>query len=306
LTIEMQCYSDAKKSVPGFRNNVPADKPPRDKQTSPTPASWVVMLFPYMEQKEKYLWWSQHIYDPDPYAPPTETSPGGVFERYSNQTTGLVPCLLCPSVAGEKYNLSYGVNTGQNARAANLSNPPIQFASNRPAEGVCLDQYFNPLAPSQIKGAPAKVSIDYIQIHDGTSNTLLIAENNKNPYRLKRNIEIYWNRVETDAPWNDIPTDVSLTAENLGVNWFGIKIVGAAGWLGAIDKISSCHPGIVVVSFCDGSQSSLNTSIDSVVYARLLMPFDRGGYAIMMHFLPLPPTIQQTETLEPLDESSFR
>ncbi len=41
------------------------------------------------------------------------------------------------------------------------------------------------------------------------------------------------------------------------------------------DKISSNHPGVVVVSYCDGRSATLNTNIEQVLYMQLMAPCDR-------------------------------
>jgi prepilin-type N-terminal cleavage/methylation domain-containing protein len=308
ISIAMQSYVDAQKYFPGFRNNVtPAHL---DRALVPTPASWAVVIMPYMEAKDKYDYWAQNIYNPAQFDP-----------KYSNQTLGMVTGFLCPSGRSNVDNLSYGVNTGQNSvamsggvdKGSGTSLRP--FISNRPEEGVCLDQYVNPLANPPVKGVPARVSIDYISTHDGTTCTLLLAENNNNAYRKANNIQIFWNRIEGSSPWA-VPADIAQTAENLGVNWKGLTPIPAdmtplptgyvANVFATTDKISSFHSGgIAVVSFCDGSQTNLRTEIDATVFARLLIPYDRGKYASDMAS-PTPTLVDPTDKLEPLPESAFR
>jgi hypothetical protein len=227
---------------------------------------------------------------------------------------------LCPSARGNIDNLSYGVNTGQNSvakgNAADQGTGPVSlppFISNRAEEGVCLDQYVNPLVPA-VKGVPSRVSIDYVSTHDGTSCTILLAENNNNAYRNANNVHIFWNRIEGASPWSDVAS-VAQTAENLGVNWKGLTPIPSdmsplpAGYVAnkfsTTDKLSSCHSGgIVEMCFCDANVTSMRTDIDATVFARLLIPFDRGKYAADMNSPT--PTLVDTDRLEPLPESAFR
>jgi prepilin-type N-terminal cleavage/methylation domain-containing protein len=306
-------FAEVERSFPGFRNNVPPAA--FDKTKVPTPASWAVVIFPFMEMKEKHEFWSKNIYATNPYAP------GGAFDQYSNQMMGSVPMFMCPSARRTPDNLTYGVNTGQNCQV-----PPDRmqqstgilpsFISNRVEEGVCLDRYVNPLANPPVKGVPANISVDYVSSHDGTTNTLLLAENNNSTYRNDNNIHIFWNRIEGVSPWND-PLAIAQTAENLGINWYGMTPIPATltplpqGYVPSAfktnDKISSSHSGgIVVATFCDGSGMYLRTEIDETVYARLLMPYDRGSYATDMPQPPTKPTLVDTKALQPLDESAFR
>ncbi len=305
-------YAEVQKSFPGFRSNVPPAASDRTKIPAPVP--WAVAISPYMEQKEKFDFWAQNIYATNPY------SATGVFNQYSNQNMGSVPIFLCPSARNKPDNLSYGVNTGQNSRVVMEKGLQPGFISNRAEEGVCLDQYVNPLASPPVKGVPARVNIDYVSTHDGTSCTLLLAENNNNTFRKANNVHIFWNMI-----WGSTPTtpgtspysdadSIGQTAENLGINWKGLtpipetltpKPTGyVANQFPTTDKLSSSHSGgIVMALFCDGSSNSLRTDIDPTVYARIMIPFDRGGYAIDMNTTP---TLVDTKALPTLDESTFR
>jgi hypothetical protein len=276
-----------------------------------------VMIFPFMEVKEKNDFWARNVYTTTPYGPT------GVFEQYSNQAMGSVPMFICPTARRTPGNLCYGVNTGQNSHAAGpdrssqgsagvVQLPP--FISNRAAEGVCLDRYVNPLASPPVQGVPANVSVDYVSANDGTTSTLMLAENNNNAVREAASLNIFWNRIEGDSPWNDV-TGIAQTAENLGINWYGLTPIPAdltpqpTGYVPnkfiTTDKVSSSHSGgIVVATFCDGSGTYLRTEIDPTVFARLLMPYDRGGYAKDMN--QPTPTIVDTKPLSPLDESTYR
>jgi prepilin-type N-terminal cleavage/methylation domain-containing protein len=311
LAIAMHNYMDVQKSFPGFRNNVPPAVP--DKTKVPTPASWVVVLLPFMDGKDKYDYWSQNIYG----------DPTLVFDaKYSNQNAGLISTLVCPSTRGSQDNLSYGVNTGQNSHASGASADPQQgtssivtlppFISNRQEEGLCLDQYVNPLV-APVRGVPAKVSIDYVDTKDGTSCTILLGENNNNAFRIANNVHVFWNHIEgANATDYADAGKIADTAEKLGINWKGLTPLpasaGVSNAFAASAKISSFHTGsIVMVAFCDANVNSLRTDIDPDVFARLMMPYDRGGYALDMNS---PPTLKKTGppdfNLEPLDESRFR
>lgn len=301
ISVALQGYADVQKCFPGFRNSVPPAVPDTSRTKVPTPVSWAVAIFPFMENKEKYDYWAQNIYDPTQ------------FDKYSNQTTGLVPTFLCPSGRNNQDNLSYGLNTGQNSNAGSVTVTPQPFLSNRQEEGVSLDQYVNPLVPA-VKGVPAKVSIDYVSTRDGTSCTLMLAENNNSAFRTARSIHILWNHIEGASPYSDTAS-ISQNAENFGINWKGLSPIPVTATpkpakyvdpvFSTTDKLSSCHSGgIVQVSFCDSSGTSMRTDIDPTVLARLMMPYDRGGYAVDMN-TPAP-TLVDTKALDPLDESTFR
>lgn len=311
LGVAILGYAEVQKSFPGFRGNVPPAK--FDKTKIPAPASWAVLVAPYMEAKEKFDFWAKNVYVTPPYGA------GGIFEQFSNRMAGSVPIFLCPSARSTQDNLSYGVNTGQNSRIdiQETQGRVLQsgFISNRAEEGICLDQYVNPTAPTPVKGVPARVSIDYVSSHDGTSCTLMLTENNNNTFRKDNKIAIYWNRIEGASPFSD-PDSIGQTAQNLGVNWKGLTPIAEdftpkpTGYdsqlyvLTTTDKISSAHSGgIVVATFCDGSANNLRTDIDKSVLARLMMPYDRGKYAQDMATTP---TLIDTTLLPTLDESKYR
>jgi prepilin-type N-terminal cleavage/methylation domain-containing protein len=285
LSIAMQGYDGAYRSLPGYRNNIPPKTPVANQ--APTPVSWVVMLFPFMELKDRYDFWTEHAYDP----------PTAFDAKYANLTAGLVPVLICPSASGIQNNLHYGVNTGQNSRDPKAGQP---FISNRSEEGVCLDQYVNPQSPSN---KPVRVSLDYISSHDGTSTTLLIAENNNNPLKIAQatTFKSFWSNAGLTDSSSD--ADLGLAAENLGINWKGPTPLAANGYT-TRDKLSSFHSGgMVVASFCDARQAVLRPDIDPIVYARLLMPYDRGGFATATRAQP--PQNQYPTPLDPLNSSDF-
>jgi hypothetical protein len=267
---------------------------------------------PYMEVKDKYDFWCQNIYTPT------------AFDQYSNQAAGLISTFVCPSARVTPDNLSYGANTGLNSQASGKSildqgTAPIAvlppFLSNRAEEGVFLDQYVNPLVNPPVKGVPAKVSIDYVSTHDGTSCTIMLGENNNNAYRAANNIHVFWNHIEGASPFSDT-TSIAQTAENWGINWKGLTPLppgnsqNEKNQFSTTDKLSACHSGgIVIVSYCDASQQNFRTDVDATIFARLLMPFDRGKYAKDMN---TPPALFDTsatggtDALAPLDESAFR
>jgi prepilin-type N-terminal cleavage/methylation domain-containing protein len=308
ITIAMLGYVEAQKTFPGFRNNVTPTV--LDRTKVPTPASWVVVLMPYMEGKEKYDYWAQNIYDPTQ------------FDKYSNQQLGLISSFFCPSQRRQQENLSYGVNAGQNCsipdKGTQGGGPGTPFISNRGAEGVCLDQYVNPTVAA-VQGVPARMTIDFISTRDGTSCTILMGENNNNTLRKNNNVQSFWNHVEGASPYNT-PASIGLTAELWGINWKGLtplqttppNAAGVTNQFNTADKLSSCHSGgISIVSLCDGSQMNFRTEVDATVFARLMMPYDRGDYAKDMNS-PNPGVIKTSGTappddvLLPLGESEWR
>jgi hypothetical protein len=304
-------YAEVQKSFPGYRGNVQPKTPDRTKV--PAPAPWAIAVFPYMEEDQKTKEWALNIYAANPYGT------NGVFTLYNRIEGGGVSVFICPSdplsASNGLSNLSYGVNTGQNARVPSstaASASLTTFISNRAEEGVCLDHYVNPLVKPPLKGIPSRVSIDYVSSHDGTTSTILMGENNNNTYRNNAGKGRYWNIIEGTTPYNNADS-IALTAENLGINWYGNSPIPptftplptgyVANKYQTTEKISSYHPGIVIVTFCDGSTHDLRNDIEPNVLARLMMPFDRGKYAANMAATP---TLVDTKGLMPLTDSDYR
>ncbi len=162
--------------------------------------------------------------------------------KQGNPAVIQLPFLICPS----------------NPAAANSAAPVLAYVANcglpgdndTAAEGVLHNHAGD--------GTPISVGLDDISSHDGCANTLLLSENLQAGY------------------WNDT------TEANLGMVWFrepgpssGInqdKEVGPRPQDIRYARPSSRHPGIVVVSFCDGSVRMLNEQIDYSVFQHLMTP----------------------------------
>jgi len=127
LSLAALNFESSRRYFPGWRN----------KLSDTLDASWVVMLFPYMERNDLWDKWMD-----------------------GTAATVRINLLVCPSnpptaTAAGSANNAYVVNAG---RASDLNK--IQW-------GIFHDQHVAPLA---------KVSLDYISQNDGASTTLLMSE----------------------------------------------------------------------------------------------------------------------------------
>ncbi len=135
-------------------------------------ASWVAFLLPYMEQNAAWDGLTTTTKDVD------DTGKGNI--------TGLpIPSFKCPSSGKEKSDtsLSYVINGGyQNAWGSDcdaLDEDSFKidtavFEPNIKEDAVAFDHYATKPGGGN---ADAKVSIEYINMNDGTSATILISEN---------------------------------------------------------------------------------------------------------------------------------
>lgn len=129
-------FDGAKRRFPGYKEHLCTKT-----SGEVVEASWVVMLFPYMECSPIYNRWR----DPDKGTPVV-----------------YLPNLTCPSNHPEDT----GPEAAPLAYVANCGKPGDRDTA---ADGVFHNR--------MVQGDPVHVSVDYIAKHDGTSYTLLLSEN---------------------------------------------------------------------------------------------------------------------------------
>jgi prepilin-type N-terminal cleavage/methylation domain-containing protein len=222
-------------------------------------------------------------------------------QPYTPYKDTFLKILTCPSdlppdtTSGTPW-LAYRINTGRNR--ANPIVPPqnptqtqrdlARIVSNQLiSEGVSTDQAANTGSTGE---QIVRVGLSYISSKDGTTTTLLLGEqaNSSKPLATWARPNQTWaekdEEVYTDSgaitgmgsnadnsrvgfDWK-FSTNTGQQADNLKPDSISVPIN---------DKTNSNHPGIVVVSFCDGHQSTIKTDIDRVVFMQLMAPNDRGA-----------------------------
>ena len=142
---------------------------------------------------------------------------------------------------------------------------------------------------------PSQPSANLGRIYDGVTNTLMIGENLSAGFDSESDLigpddfSTTWASpshkscafmapiVLSSAP-NPTPSLVFDAAPGYDVVLTGLDNIGPfpndgiAGPEGERPFLSSLHPGVVVVGFCDGSVKPLNDGIDKSVYLRLMTP----------------------------------
>jgi prepilin-type N-terminal cleavage/methylation domain-containing protein len=173
LLTAMQNYDTSKSQLPGYINSIAkgAAGPSDDHGRM---ATWVIMLFPYMERNDVWSQWSDSSI-------PNASLPAPYMEL-----------LLCPSnppTTQDQPWLAYVVNCGrQDSPNPNVgTSPPNSSTAGGPekiANGVFFNRFNDPSLkddpyyksnPSQIKFMQFPVSLG--KIPDGASNTLMLSEN---------------------------------------------------------------------------------------------------------------------------------
>ncbi len=238
---------------------------------APGPAvSWVVPLLPWFGHKDVF----------DAYQEAVARSDQGATALDGVSVGGMV----CPSDSPADRDpggaaLSYVVNRGRNGW------------NDNPALGVCFDQSRRPGETS------AKVSLAYINDHDGAATTLLLAETLQTPASAMLSVQpfsspyLYLEGPNTTRPPSPVPPVPvgpvyyyrPKCAWVAGESWSNpeAELTLAFEW-GALgtradakitDQIASRHRGVVIASFCDGRQTALRNQLDPNVFKHLMTPY---------------------------------
>jgi prepilin-type processing-associated H-X9-DG protein len=259
LHLALTSYDTQHKRLPGYSNEL----------FNPN-ASWIVMLFPFMEQNALWDAWSSR-FGGEPPAPEIEM-------------------LICPSdppeISGRSWT-SYVGNTGMGF----TDDCPYDVDREYPADGIFVDDNknlnFGPRDRREnLREHPRlQMSLGYVQGNDGTSKTFLVSENlhawyytyglNNDTSTIvdaKHLFGFVWmtvypqtnqpspiERINGDRYYDYNPAPVSM--EEFGNVKEPINESYAFP--------SSHHPGGVNMSFCGGQVVFIAETIDPLVYAQL-------------------------------------
>ncbi|MEZ6127397.1 MAG: DUF1559 domain-containing protein [Planctomycetaceae bacterium] len=260
--------------------------------------SWVIELLPYMDQQATYDRWNKD-------APFDDTAVGGVAGANGTLLTNLyVEALACPNdesafqVAG---GLTYVANTGfgtlsSGAFANDLGAVQHSFiaegfdwdgdavvnniGSTSDPDDSTVTQATGVFWPD-FGGVPATrdSSATVGKIYDGSGNTLMFGENINAG-------GVNFADPRTRAIGFLYPVDPALLSATVhlgnivpAMEGYGTATAAPAfpneaktGPDGQRPFLNSNHPGIVVVSMCDGSARTISEDIDKAVYTSLITP----------------------------------
>jgi len=258
--------------------------------------SWVVSLFPYMENDNLY----NHFKDGF-----SQVGPGKHLSWEDLKVS--IPIFICPSSTIERDSsllpLSYVANGG----VPSFNGTDFFKDGNATANGVFVDRVgVNGDGTLNYGNAAAKVTLD--SLRDGASNTLLFSENLQAspwadpnnlsgfngtgvPTLLQNGLTFCWpiSTKTVEVPFgavcdDNVPFGTMRIIPNR-VNFCNTKVVTAADWQGsnaspiATDftyaRPSSTHPGIVVVAFADGSTRAINDQADGNIMKKVMTPNDQ-------------------------------
>jgi len=243
-------YESARRQFPGWRQVVSRD----ETNSVDVVGTWVIPLLPYLEQRQVYDIWVDN----------------GV--PWANKPQIRLPIAICPSNPPEDMDVGPAVMM----YVANAGLPDAGLGQNQiegPASAVFLDHTRSPRK---------SISLDYLGAHDGASNTLAISENiqatswvpadSSGRPRLPSEYDLcmLWTvrygpcaseREQNEEEFRVTPINRCLREYQ---NPFSPRYYLA--------RPSSRHPGVVVVTYCDGHGTTQRDNIDWLVYKQLMTP----------------------------------
>ncbi len=283
-------YDTTTTKLPGYINDIfdPTSQKNQNGYTAARQASWVVMLFPYMEQKQ--LW--------DRYSS---------FQASLNQESAapeiaMLQCLSDPPEGPGLPWLNYVANSGwafnDNARSSgstqnveNLANGVfMDLSQNRNACGSATDGRENALKQQG--------SIAYLSSNDGTSKTMMFSEN------LNAQFWVYGNNSGLYVESSGKPSSFADSKGFFGFVWHNDLNTCSNGSGGSIARIngdkegagvtdmtqlsndcraypSSNHPGGVNVCFGDGRVEYVLDNVDPTIYRQLMTSSSRKSNLVV-------------------------
>ena len=263
--------------------------------------SWVVSLFPYMENDNLY----NHFKDGF-----SQVGPGKHLSWDDLKVS--IPIFICPSSTIERDRTLLPLSYVANGGVPSYNGTGFFKDGNATSNGVFVDRVgVNADGTLNYDNAAAKVTLD--SLRDGASNTLLFSENlqaspwadpsttysglygfNDNgtvPTILQNGLTFCWpiststDEVPFGAVCDDnVPFGTMRIIPNR-VNFCNTKVVTATNWQGGntgaaardftYARPSSTHPGIVVVAFADGSTRTINDQVNEDIMKKVMTPNDQ-------------------------------
>lgn len=254
--------------------------------------SWVVALFPYIEENQRY----EFLFKDSPVNNEVRQAIG--INIATGEANGRVPVLFCPSARLDSHTpdnyprLSYVVNCGPEANSGTSITGQVAISQSlfRDRRNITVTvSTVDYKLPSYNK----KVKLD--DIADGTSNTVILSENVQTwtwfgttwaiiddsngelPYSTSaafftRNII---NVASMGFVWSDQAVSSSFDSKISGSSVAeALTSVPSGTTAGAKARPSSVHPGIVVMGYADGTARAMNDNVGRGPYLKAVCPND--------------------------------
>jgi prepilin-type processing-associated H-X9-DG protein len=268
LALALITYEASHKQFPGFVNSVGPDFNGNGKR-----ASWLVTIFPLVEQNALWDAWS--------------TKDFSAFTQLEiDQVTPTLDVAVCPSNPSTgivKAPMAYAVNAGLMNKES--SDP---HSDMNPANGAFHNHFDyrndGSLASNLAEVAKTQMSMNYVTTFDGATNTLLLSENNqlrtwvlapldRGSTTRKQDVGICWFvRSSPQSTLNDYAAMHSINRNKEVEDIYNLPAALQGNGVTATDfaRPSSWHPGGVNVAYGDGRVDFLNETIEYKVYRELM------------------------------------
>jgi prepilin-type N-terminal cleavage/methylation domain-containing protein/prepilin-type processing-associated H-X9-DG protein len=310
---------------PGWRNYLTPQN--TTTSTSNMIGTWVVVVFPYLDQTALYETWCQTT---------TQLGTANIPNRYK-----LVKVLLCPSNAPASSNswdtpLAYVANCGHTVDASHAQWEQYGSGSNTgdyvPAQGIFPKNFgvFHDLAVFPNNGTwysipnvtviqSRRVNTEFISGRNGTSHVLMLSENIAAcNYAAPAQTTQSTNPPTYLYGWADASPSNSGDPRYVGFMWFcnttsdltaaanpssnSVSDIGNDPRYGGpyYARPSSFHAqGGVNCFFCDGHSQFLRKDIDRLTYWHLMTTDAKNAYPTNTGYSSIYPTTQPTPFLNP-------
>jgi len=297
--VTVACMSFASSNPQGHLPNL-SYYPPDPTATGRPPfiegRSWVVEILPFMDQQSTFDRWNKNV-------PWNDTTLGaGGSSNLSLASDLYIEALACPNDSsafqvpgGLTYvaNAGFGsvttsADAGTQGRGHTFFDTELDWNSNGT---VISDEEDREITfrsgvfwPNFSNGAFRAICANKCfapgKIYDGSSNTLMLGENlnagDTNWANPAMNSCGFMFPMEGTA---SSPTDLDRASLSVMTNASAAAKAGTEPFINQKKVgperspfLSSNHPGVVVVSLCDGSATTLSESMDQLVYTQILTP----------------------------------
>ena len=300
-------YVTAKEKFPPLFSVQPQPTPGPPVVTPPLAVGWVPPMLPYIEQNPLY-----------------QTFQANTWYTLSSAE---VATLICPSrnPTSTLAPLSYVVNAGTTDwfTSATATTPLMDYQEN----GIFFDNYAPIRFPSLPK--PPRTDLSYVNMHDGTSMTLMVSENvdaldwiGVGPMSVNAPPQPNYNSPPQYVPswwqsmiWTVVPSPAA-TWGLTGVPPTGTLLNKNTGSTPQTDDVnarpSSNHPGGFIVTMCDAHSQFMSEDVEYRVYCLLMAPNSQGAKRPSNNGLPFIgnnyyPTgwLSTTTQLKPITEADL-
>ncbi len=258
-------------------------------------SNWVVEILPYMDQQGVYDRWDKDL----PWNSPVTNSNGAVNLQLASSL--YIEALACPndeSAFTTPGGLTYVANAGFGTetvgadvatqfRGHSFFDADFDWNSNGTASEDEEDDitfktgvFWPHFGTGRLKQICSNRCTAVGKVYDGSANTLMLGENLNagitnwaNPSLNSCGFMFPLNGMPSSPGDVDKVSNVVLRQTPSAVKtgstpFINEKKIGPEG----APFLSSNHPGIVVVSLCDGSAKTLSENIDEYVYTQLITP----------------------------------